>query len=257
MKKIAALITVLIFSTFSAVNVYASNSEISWYIKRAGQKRPQIGAEHFEIENYGGYYIDKKVTDDSEHKVIYLTFDAGYDNGNVNKTVDILKEKNVKAAFFILDTIPLKNTELLRRMFEDGHLVCNHTKNHKNISRMSKEEIINNLSDLERICEEKCGQKMAKYFRFPEGRYSIDALKTVNELGYKTVFWSFAYADWDNNRQPDKESAFRKIIDNTHNGEIILLHPTSATNVEILPKLIDKWREMGYTFGTLDELVAE
>ncbi len=256
MKKLISLFTAMIILSLGSINVFAEGKGINWYVKRAGRERPSVSAEQREIENYGGYYLDKKVTDDSERKVIYITFDAGYDNGNVTKTVEILKEKNVKAAFFILDTIALKNTELLCRMFEDGHLVCNHTKNHKDVTLMSKDEIINNLSDLERICEQKTGKKMAKYFRFPEGHYSIESLKIVNELGYKTIFWSFGYDDWDNERQPDKKAAFKKIIDNTHNGEVILLHPTSRTNVEILPQLIDKWREMGYTFGTLDELVS-
>jgi peptidoglycan-N-acetylmuramic acid deacetylase len=98
---------------------------------------------------------------------------------------------------------------------------------------------------------------VAKYFRFPEGRYSEDALKTVYDLGYKSIFWSFAYADWDNNRQPDPEKAIKKVLENTHNGAVILLHPTSATNAEILPTLIKEWRAQGYTFGTLDDLVAK
>jgi peptidoglycan-N-acetylmuramic acid deacetylase len=95
---------------------------------------------------------------------------------------------------------------------------------------------------------------MSKYFRFPEGKYSIEAVKSVNELGYKTIFWSFAYDDWDNSRQPDKQKSIIKILSNTHSGEIILLHPTSSTNAEILPILIKEWRKMGYSFGTLDDL---
>ncbi|MBE6635092.1 MAG: delta-lactam-biosynthetic de-N-acetylase [Ruminococcaceae bacterium] len=257
MKRLTALLLAILILSFAGVNVYAEGKGIGWYVKRNGRQRPVAIGEMCEIEDYGGYYIDKKLSDDSEKRVIYLTFDAGYDNGNVTKTVEILKEKNVKAAFFILDTIVIKNTDLLCRMFDDGHLVCNHTKNHKDVTLMTNDEIIDNLTDLERICEQKTGRKMAKYFRFPEGKYSIDSLKTVNELGYKTIFWSFGYDDWDNARQPDKSTAFKKIIDNTHNGEVILLHPTSSTNVEILPLLIDKWREMGYSFGSLDELVKE
>ena len=132
--------------------------------------------------------------------------------------------------------------------------MCNHTKNHKNLSFASEEEIARNLKALEMIYEERCGRKMSKYFRFPEGRYTLQALKTVQSLGYKTIFWSFAYDDWDNGRQPDCDKAIKKVLDNTHDGAVMLFHPTSSTNAEIFPILIDSWRDMGYTFGTLDEL---
>jgi len=162
----------------------------------------------------------------------------------------------VSAAFFILDNIVLRNPDLVTRMKNEGHLVCNHTKSHKNICRMSKDEIAADLGALEELCFNKTGVDVAKYFRFPEGRYSEDALKTVYDLGYKSIFWSFAYADWDNNRQPAPEKAIKKVLENTHNGAVILLHPTSATNAEILPTLIKEWRAQGYTFGTLDDLTT-
>ena len=139
-------------------------------------------------------------------------------------------------------------------MANEGHTVCNHTKNHKDLTKCSFDEIRKNLSDLEKIYEQKTGKIMSKYFRFPEGRFNEATLKYINELGYKTVFWSFGYEDWDNNRQPSCEKAIQKIIANTHNGEVILLHPTSTTNAEILPRLIDLWIDMGYSFGTLDQL---
>jgi peptidoglycan-N-acetylmuramic acid deacetylase len=140
-------------------------------------------------------------------------------------------------------------------MADEGHLVCNHTKNHKNLSLSSAEEIKNNLTALEKIYEEKTGNKMAAYFRFPEGKYSEEALKAVKNLGYKTIFWSLAYADWDNNKQPNIEKSKKLLLDNTHNGAVILLHPTSDTNVKILDELIVEWKNRGYSFGTLDELV--
>lgn len=248
---VAAVFNVFTFSSFAS----CEGEGINWYIKRSGNKQPQIPPEHSIIEKYDGYYIDKKVDDSSDKKVIYLTFDAGYENGNVEKILNTLKEKNVPAAFFILDNIVLKNTDLICRMANEGHLICNHTKNHKDLSTLTKEEIIKNVTDLEKIYEQKTGMKMAKYFRFPEGRYDEEAMAVISELGYKTIFWSFAYPDWDNNKQPDCEKAIEKILKNTHNGEVILLHPTSATNAEILPTLIDEWRNMGYIFGTLDELV--
>lgn len=248
MKKIlSACILAIMFLTL-ALKVNAQG-ELNWYIKRKGRDIPIFPKEAVEAESYDAYYIDK-----SGEKKIYLTFDAGYENGNVEKILDVLKEKSVPAAFFLLDNIILKNSDLVLRMEDEGHLVCNHTKNHKNLSFASEEEIARNLKALEMIYEERCGRKMSKYFRFPEGRYTLQALKTVQSLGYKTIFWSFAYDDWDNGRQPDCDKAIKKVLDNTHDGAVMLFHPTSSTNAEIFPILIDSWRDMGYTFGTLDEL---
>lgn len=248
MKKIlSACILAIMFLTL-ALKVNAQG-ELNWYIKRKGRDIPIFPKEAVEAESYDAYYIDK-----SGEKKIYLTFDAGYENGNVEKILDVLNEKSVPAAFFLLDNIILKNSDLVLRMEDEGHLVCNHTKNHKNLSFASEEEIARNLKALEMIYEERCGRKMSKYFRFPEGRYTLQALKTVQSLGYKTIFWSFAYDDWDNGRQPDCDKAIKKVLDNTHDGAVMLFHPTSSTNAEIFPILIDSWRDMGYTFGTLDEL---
>ena len=247
------LFITLVFSVCSNL-VYASN-EYSWYIKRNGNKRPLIQKEQELIYKYDGYYIDKKVSDGDGKKILYLTFDIGYENGNTEKILNTLNEEGIPAAFFVLDNIILKNTDLVTRMANEGHLICNHTKNHKNICDETEENIIKNLTDLEKICEEKTGKTMAKYFRFPEGKYSENSLRCVQSMGYKTIFWSFAYDDWDNNRQPNPNRAIKKVLDNTHNGAVMLFHPTSKTNAEIFPTLIKEWKAMGYTFGTLDELV--
>ena len=248
MKKIICLI--LIVTCFFGSSLI-SNADCSrrWFIKRRGNECPEFPPDAEELEKLDVYYIDK-----SREKKIYLTFDAGYENGNVEKILDVLKEKEVPAAFFLLDNIILKNTDLVLRMANEGHLVCNHTKNHKNLSNASYDEISRNLSALEKIYEEKCSKTMSKYFRFPEGSYSLEAIKSIQKLGYKTIFWSFAYDDWDNNRQLDGEKAIKKILDNTHPGAVMLFHPTSETNATIMSDLIDSWREMGYSFGTLDEL---
>ena len=252
MKKFASAFTFFIFLlSILSWNVSATGS-LSWYIKRRGNSHPLFPKEADCLEQYSAYYIDN-----SGEKKIYITFDAGYENGNVEKILDVLKEKDVPAAFFLLDNIILKNTDLVLRMADEGHLVCNHTKNHKDLSFASTEEISKNLLSLEKIYEEKCGREMSKYFRFPEGKYSLDALSNVQKLGYKTVFWSFAYDDWDNDRQPCEEKAIKKILDNTHDGAVMLFHPTSATNANIFSTLIDRWCEMGYSFGTLDELTEK
>jgi peptidoglycan-N-acetylmuramic acid deacetylase len=139
-------------------------------------------------------------------------------------------------------------------MADEGHLVCNHTKNHKDMTTLTEEEMVANLKFLEQLCLEQTGVEMAKYFRFPEGRYSKRTLLTAEKNGYKTIFWSLSHKDWDNAAQPNAEASMKLLCENTHNGAIILLHPTSSVNAEILPVLIDKWRAAGYSFGTLSDL---
>lgn len=252
-KITITLLTVLFCVSVLTTSLLAESSR-GWYIKRRGNLRPDFPSDADCLSDYNAVCIDENYPDSREEKKLYLTFDAGYENGNVEKILDILKEENVPAAFFLLDNIILKNPDLVKRMKDEGHLVCNHTKRHADISMMSKDEIKKDLSSLEKICRETTGVEMEKIFRFPEGKYSIYALQNLKELGYKTVFWSFAYDDWDNNRQMSLEKAKNKILENTHNGEIILLHPTSETNVKILSSLICQWREMGYEFGNLNEI---
>lgn len=250
-KKIIA-ITLTLTGLFS-FPIYSSAADcLNWYLKRNKTEAPSFPQEAREIKQYNAYYIDDKV--DDNNKIIYITFDAGYENGNIEKILDTLKAESVPAAFFLLDNIILKNKDLVIRMAEEGHLVCNHTKNHKNLSFATENEITRDLTALEMLYKEKTGREMSKYFRFPEGKYSIEALKHVNNLGYTTVFWSFAYDDWDNNRQPNTAKAIKKVLENTHNGAIMLFHPTSNTNAEIFPTLIKEWKKMGYSFGTLDQL---
>lgn len=253
-KPFVVLALFFIISSVIANTAFASN-EYSWYIKRNGCLRPNIQKEQELIYKYDGYFIDKKLTDTDEKKVIYLTFDSGYENGNTEAILNILNKYEVPAAFFVLDNIILKNTDLVTRIADSGHLVCNHTKNHKNLCNASKEEIEKNLTDLEKIYEEKTGHEMAKFFRFPEGRYSEHALACIKDMGYKTVFWSFAYDDWDEKHQTDPKKAMKKILENTHNGAVFLFHPTSTTNAKIFESLIKEWKNMGYSFGTLYELV--
>ena len=253
--KIRKFVTVIaIFSLLLCPIRVSAINEYSWFVKRNGNFRPHFTIDEEEFSRLNAYYLDNKVTDTSEDKVLYLTFDVGYENGNTAKILETLNEKNVPAAFFILDNIVLREGELLSRMIDGGHLICNHTKNHKNICSWNEEQICKNISELEEIYREKTGLEMAKYFRFPEGKYSMEAMRCISDIGYKTVFWSLAYADWDNNRQPSVDYALNKLIANTHNGAIVLLHSTSETNAKIMPTLIDRWREMGYRFATLNDL---
>ncbi len=188
-------------------------------------------------------------------KTVYLTFDAGYSNENVESILNTLKENNIKAAFFILPGIIKNSPETVKRMAEEGHLICNHTTTHEDMSKITSiEEFEKELKGVEEAYKALTGKDMEKYFRPPEGAFSEKTLEFCRELGYTPVFWSFAYADWDNVKQPDTEKARTKILDNAHDGMVLLLHPTSKTNADILTSVIAQLKERGYTFGTLDEL---
>jgi len=251
MKKIFFVsISVLLIFVTALQCLAVDNSAKCWYYKRQGNKTPLFPSDAAFIKEHGGYFLG-----DECEKKIYLTFDAGYENGNVSKILDILKEEKAPGAFFILKHLVLENPELIKRMDSEGHLVCNHTKNHKDMTTLTEEEMKLNLRFLEDLCYEKTGVRMSKFFRFPEGRYSERTVITAEECGYKTVFWSLSHADWDNNRQPNPEKSYNLLIENTHNGMIVLLHPTSQTNVEILSRLIKAWRAMGYTIDSLDNLI--
>ena len=235
---------------------YGKNESISWYCIRNKDHRQPVADQRLSVvESHEGYYVDKKHGDSSSDKVVYLTFDAGYENGNIEKILNVLKEEQVPAAFFVLGNLIQKNTDLVKRMISEGHLVCNHTMHHHDMTKMgSEQEFARELLSLESLYTEKTGQTLAKYYRPPEGRFTEDNLRYAEKLGYKTIFWSIAYADWDNEKQPTTQYAKNKILENLHNGAVILLHPTSATNATIIKDLITEIRAQGYRFGTLDEL---
>ncbi len=203
------------------------------------------------LKEYDAYYVG-----DTSEKVIYLTFDAGFENGNTEPILDALKKHNAKGTFFVvghyLETAP----ELIKRMVEEGHCVANHTYNHPDMSKISdKESFRKEMQDVEVLYEEITGEKMMLYYRPPQGKYSTSNLEMAKELGYKTFFWSLAYVDWYQDDQPTHEEAYSKLLKRIHPGAIVLLHSTSQTNGEIMDELLTKWEEMGYTFGTLEELV--
>lgn len=248
LKIVSALVFLALIFNMSFV-AFAATAH-GWYVKRNGHNTPRFPSDAELLKEHGCYFIDN----DTSCKRIYITFDAGYENGNVSRILDVLKDECVLAAFFVLDNIILKNTDLVMRMVDEGHLVCNHTLRHRDLSGATIDEIREDLTALEEIYEKNTGRKMSKYFRFPEGKYSLDAVMHLDALGYKTVFWSFAYEDWDNSKQMSKSKALKKVLDNTHDGAVMLFHPTSSTNADIFPDLIRSWKEMGYSFGTLDEL---
>ena len=259
MKKRAILIVFCaILCLLGNIAVSAQDPVVGWYCVRNKDHRQPIADSNLHwVEEYNGYYLDHNHNDTAEDKVLYLTFDAGYENGNVAKILDVLKAENVQGAFFVLEHLIENNTELVVRMAEEGHIVANHTAKHRDITKFeSKEALYAELSALEKLYQSKTGREMPKYFRPPEGKFSRKSMRWLSELGYKTFFWSIAYADWDNGKQPSPEYAKSKIMDHIHNGAVILLHPTSSTNAVILGDVIRECRAQGYRFGSLDELTA-
>ena len=199
--------------------------------------------------------FDAAYLGDTTQPVIYLTFDAGYENGFTPQILDVLKKHNAPGAFFLVGNFIEKNADLVRRMVEEGHTVGNHTMHHYDMSKLSDmEAFARELTELEDLFRDTTGQEMPKYYRPPQGIYSEENLKMAQELGYRTVFWSLAYVDWNNDAQPTAEEAYSKLLPRIHNGAVVLLHSTSATNAEILDALLTKWEDQGYRFGSVSEL---
>lgn len=258
MKKrdLLILLIAVVIALAVSVSVFASSALTtgSWGLSFRQEGAPPIGnAGKDQLRQYQAAYIGNV-----GEKVLYLTFDAGYENGCTAKILDTLKEKQVPAAFFLVGNYIRQSPDLVRRMVAEGHTVGNHTMHHYDMSRLSdKAAFSKELTDLEALYKETVGQELPKFYRPPQGIYSEENLKMAQELGYQTVFWSLAYVDWNNDAQPTKEAAFSKLLPRTHNGAVVLLHSTSKTNAEILGELIDKWKAMGYRFGTLEELFCQ
>ena len=223
----------------------------SWGLKFDGEGEPPAGnASSAQLSQFDAVYMG-----DPEEKVLYLTFDAGYENGCTAKILDTLKEHQVQATFFLVGDYLERNPDLVRRMATEGHIVGNHTMNHPDMSKLqNRDAFARELEDMAPLYQEITGQPHCKLYRPPQGIYSEENLKMARELGYHTVFWSLAYQDWNNNAQPSRDQAFGKLLPRTHNGAIVLLHSTSATNAAILDELLTRWEEMGYGFATVDTL---
>ena len=226
-----------------------NNKTIGWGIKRASNNmQPDVGSANRKmLEENEGICLGSDL-----EKVIYLTFDEGYEAGYTAKILDTLKENDVKATFFITSHYLNTASELVERMINEGHIVGNHTVNHPSMPSISNEEIEKEIMQLHQAVYEKFNYEM-KYIRPPKGEFNERTLKKSLELGYKTVMWSFAYCDWDEKKQPSIEYAQKMIIDNFHCGEIMLLHPNSKTNSEVLDTVIKEAKKQGYEFKSLDK----
>lgn len=200
----------------------------------------------FDENNFNAFCLDTK----SDEKVLYLTFDCGYENGYTSKILDVLKEKNVNAAFFCTLPQVKENPDLIRRMIDEGHIVGNHSNTHPSFAEISTEQIEQEVKEMENYLKSEFNYS-EPYFRFPKGEYNEVALNKLNELGYTCVFWSLAYADWDLNNQKGKDYAFDTVTSRLHSGAVILLHSVSPDNANALGDIIDEAQRQGYKFLSL------
>ena len=250
MAALTALAIILGFGIFWSRSVETGSWGLSFQQEGAA---PIANASSRALRPYDGAYLGNP-----EEKVLYLTFDAGYENGNTGKILDALQKHNAKGAFFLVGNFIEKNGDLVRRMAQEGHIVGNHTMHHPDMSKISDPEAFRaELQGVEDLYEKATGKQLDRYYRPPQGIFSQENLKQAQALGYRTLFWSLAYVDWNRDRQPSREQAFGKLIPRTHNGAVVLLHLTSDTNGEIMDELLTKWEQLGYRFGTVDELFRE
>ena len=266
-RRILVLVTVLLCAAITLV-IYIGNRDTDtplptstaaavpaavtdWGLSFQNEGQAPIGnASPSDLAQYDAFYLG-----DTSKKVLYLTFDCGYENGYTGKILDALKKHNVPAAFFVVGNMIETAPELIQRMTSEGHIVGNHTFHHPDMSKISDQTAFQKeLDDLAKLYQETTGEEMPKYYRPPQGKFSLENLKQAQTLGYQTVFWSLAYVDWYTDKQPTAEQAYAKLLPRIHDGAIILLHSTSKTNAEILDELLTKWEELGYTFASLDDL---
>ncbi|GAA0075908.1 hypothetical protein UT300005_02860 [Clostridium sp. CTA-5] len=236
-------------------SLFSEKGELNWYFVGRGKDQIAEGPKEslsFLKEN-DAYFLG-----DTSEKVIYLTFDEGYENGNTGKILDILKEVNVPAAFFVVKPYIKTEPELIKRMVDEGHLVCNHSSHHPSMAQIhDKEKFEKEFTEVEEAYKEVTGKDMPKYFRPPMGKYSKESLEMTKGLGYKSIFWSFAYKDWLVKNQPTENYGIKKIMNGAHPGCIMLLHAVSDTNTKILGTVIKDLQSEGYEFKSLDDLPTD
>ena len=230
---------------------FTAQETVSWGLHFSQENLPPSGpADRESLSELDAAYLG-----DPNEKVIYLTFDAGYENGCTEKILDVLKAHQAPAAFFLCGNYLQRNPDLVRRMDREGHIVGNHTMHHPDMSKITDPAAFEQeLRALEELYQQVVGKPMEPFYRPPQGNYIRENLEQAKEMGYKTLFWSLAYADWDNENQPDPAEAVEKLTKRIHNGAVVLLHSTSQTNAQILHELLTKWEDMGYRFAPIGDL---
>lgn len=248
---IAAGVFVILGSGREAAQASAAITDWGLSFQQEGAP-PVANATSDYLRDFHALYVG-----DENSKEIYITFDAGFENGNTAQILDALKKHNVKATFFLVGNYLETQPELVKRMVEEGHTVGNHTYSHPDMSKIGDMESFSaELQKNEELFREITGQEMPKLYRPPQGKFCESNLQMANELGYSTVFWSLAYVDWYTDDQPTKEQAFSKLLPRIHPGAVVLLHSTSSTNAQILDELLTEWENLGYTFGDLEAVCA-
>ncbi|MDY3929976.1 MAG: polysaccharide deacetylase family protein [Clostridia bacterium] len=227
-----------------------SNKSSGWGLRKVKGSEPEVtDTQKSDLEQYNAFYMDN-----TRPKKLYLTFDEGYENGYTSVILDTLKEKQVTAAFFITGPYAQNQQELVRRMIDEGHIVGNHTVNHPNLPKLeTSQAMINELTEMNELVKTMYDYDM-KYMRPPEGEYSKRVLAVSRDLGFRTVFWSFAYKDWDVDSQSGRDYAFNQVTQYLHDGAVLLLHAVSSDNAQALGDIIDYARAQGYEFASLDEV---
>jgi peptidoglycan-N-acetylmuramic acid deacetylase len=224
-----------------------SNAKMSWYFTRnSNHQVPAIPNEAKIITKYRGMYVG-----DTSRRVVYLTFDNGYENGYTTPILDALRDNQVKALFFVTESYINRNPEIIKRMVAEGHAVCNHTSTHPSMPDISDSQIENEIRKTEEAFQRVTGTRMPPYLRPPSGEYSERTLAVTRNLGYSTVFWSMAFKDWDVNNQPGADYSYNHVMTNVHPGAIILLHAVSSSNAEAMDRILKDLKAEGYEFSLL------
>jgi len=245
--KTVVTAAIICLGTLLGLGATHSNDLKRWYFERnADPHQPPGASTEIDLHVYCAYYLG-----DTTQKELYMTFDEGYENGFTAVILDVLLEKKVPAAFFVTKSYIRDNPELISRMIDEGHVVGNHTVRHKSSPALTVAELEKELTDTADFFREQTGHEMPPFFRPPMGEYSARVLAAIQNMGYSTIFWSFAYKDWLVDDQPGAAAAHKKIMDNLHNGEIMLLHAVSSSNAEALSGIIDAAVEQGYEFKSL------
>ena len=246
-----ALVTALVIALGLGTFFHRSRETGAWGLSFRQEGAPPVAnASRKALQPYDAVYLGNP-----EEKVLYLTFDAGYENGNTETILDAMAKHNAKGTFFLVGNFLEKNPELVSRMVREGHTVGNHTMHHPDMSKIQDPEAFKQeLKGVEDLFRQITGKELPRYYRPPQGVFSQENLKQAKALGYKTVFWSLAYVDWNRDSQPTPDQAFSKLLPRTHNGAVVLLHLTSATNARIMDELLTRWEDQGYRFGTVEEL---
>ncbi|WP_404451439.1 delta-lactam-biosynthetic de-N-acetylase [Virgibacillus necropolis] len=256
MKKITIfilLLTMPFLVVFYSIPENIAASGYGWgYKKSTNHEIPEIGKYKRILDKFGAYYVD-----DSGEKVVYLTFDNGYEQGYTGKILDTLKKENVPATFFVTGHYVESKPDLVKRMVDEGHIVGNHSYHHPDFSIVSKKTMKKELETLEDAVAEITDQKQMKYLRPPRGIFNEQTLKWASELGYIHIFWSLAFSDWNTDKQKGENHAYEQVMNQLHPGAVILLHTVSSDNAEALPRIINDLKKKGYTFKSLDDLVLK